>query len=280
MKADETAKLRDALADRLRREGADDLAIKLDRCGQDMNLVCVNCGTSKKTITHCKLKWCPACQRMIAAKRSNRLKNALLKFEFPLFVTLTMANSEDPESVRILRRAFGKLRNRRLWKDTVRGGVAAIEITNIGNGWHPHLHAFVDCQWLAIKTPQPPRNLKRADKEIYYEYAKKELSMTWAGILGQDEAIVLATRAQGAKTVKEVLKYSVKGSDLIDSPDPIAPMIRMLEMTRLITTFGSLYGMGKQLDEEEEKHECQCEKCKEVKSLVPEYVLTYIMRHG
>lgn len=206
------------------------------------------------------------------------MKSALLRFEFPLFVTLTMANSDNPDSVRILRRAFGKLRNRRLWKDKVLGGVAAIEVTNKGNGWHPHLHALVDCRWLAIKTPEPPRNIPKEDKKIYYEYAAKELSMTWASILGQDTAIVLATRARGAATIKEVLKYSVKGSELLDSPDRISEMIRMLEMTRLITTFGSIYGMSKELEEDPEKTGCACEKCQAIGSFLPESVVQYLIR--
>jgi len=278
MKISEAHLLRIDLENRLRSEGADDLADKIKFCGEEMGMTCTNCGDNKRILTSCKKKWCPACQRAIAAKRAARMRGAVKAMEYPLFVTLTMSNSDDPDSVRHLRRSFGKLRNRRLWKETVKGGVAAIEVTNKGKGWHPHLHALVDCRWLAIKTPEPRKNMKKTDKIQYYQSARRELSDTWAHILGQSEAIVLAKRANGVEVVKEILKYSVKGSELLDSVDNIAPMLRVLEMTRLITTFGSLYGRTKELDEIENKESCPCGKCGESGHMLPDSVVSYLIR--
>ena len=278
MKRDEAHAMREDLMIRLKYEGAEDLAEKLAHCGQKVGLTCTHCGIRKTVLSRCKRKWCPACQRSIAAKRAQRMRGAVRAMEYPLFVTLTMTNSDDPESVRHLRRSFGKLRNRKLWKDTVQGGCAAVEVTNKGNGWHPHLHALVDCRWLAIQTPEPPRNIPNERKRLYYESARRELSDTWAHTLGQPSAIVLAKRAHGVEVVKEVLKYSIKGSELLDSPDEIAPMLRVLENTRLITTFGTLYGRTKELDNSEESAGCPCGECGAVGSMLPDEIISYITR--
>lgn len=206
------------------------------------------------------------------------MRGALKSFQWPLFVTLTMENSESPESVRELRRAFGRFRNRRLWKESVKGGVAAIEVTNKGNGWHPHLHALVDCEWLSVHCPPPHPRESEADKKRKFEYARRELSATWADVLGQETAVVLATRAHGEQTVKEVLKYSIKGSELIEVKGEIAPMLRILEMTRLITTFGSLYGKTKELDALDDSKPPACEECKSTGTMLPEQVIQYLIR--
>lgn len=270
--------MRRCLMHRLEREGAYDLVAKLDTCGQDMWMTCTGCGGQHKTLTSCKRKWCPACQRAIATKRADRMRSGVKRLKWPLFVTLTMANSYNAESVRTLRRSFGKLRNRKLWKDSVLGGVAAVEVTNKGQGWHPHLHALVDCEWLAIHTPAPQKGDDHQTVERKCEYAQRELSATWADILGQQLAVVWVTRAHGLGVVKEVLKYSVKGSDLLASPDQIAPMLRVLEMTRLVTTFGHLYGTAKELDAENKTEGCACEECGQRGSLLPNSVISYLVR--
>jgi hypothetical protein len=278
MKRSEANGLREELIIRLKWEGADDLAEKLQKCGQPLWMTCTHCGDNHKTETSCKRKWCPACQRQIATKRANRMRNAIKAMEWPLFVTLTMANSDDPESVRHLRRSFGKLRNRKLWKSKVAGGVAAIEVTNIGNGWHPHLHALIDCRWLAIHTPEPNKHWSNEKKRPYWLSANRELSDTWAHILGQPMANIKTKRATKGDVIKEILKYSVKGSDLLDSPDNIAPMIRVLDMTRLITTFGSLYGRTKELDERIHNEGCPCGKCGVKGAMLPADVVGYLIR--
>ncbi len=278
MNRKEAHALRESLMIRLNYEVAPALAEQLAHCGQPVGLTCTHCGTHKTALSRCKRKWCPACQRSIAAKRAARMRGAIGAMEWPLFVTLTMTNSSDPESVRHLRRSFGKLRNRKLWKDTVAGGCAAVEVTNKGKGWHPHLHALVDCRWLAIRTPEPPRNIPKEQKRLYYESARRELSDTWAHVLGQPSAVVLAKRAHGTEVVKEILKYSIKGSELIDSPDPIAPMLRILEMTRLVTTFGTLCGRTKELDAADESSGCPCGKCGEQGTMLPDEIISYITR--
>jgi hypothetical protein len=181
------------------------------------------------------------------------------------------------DAVKTLRRAFGKLRNRKLWKAHVKGGVASIEVTNIGNGWHPHLHAVLDCEWLAWKTPMPKRTDSRERKKALCKKAAAELERVWAKILKQPTASVKVKRTSDATVTKEVLKYSVKGSDLLTSPDPIAPLLRCLEATRLVTTFGTLFGKNLVQDEAPERAPIIC-GCGASKQWMPEDTVDRIIR--
>jgi|HubBroStandDraft_1064217.scaffolds.fasta_scaffold12753_2 hypothetical protein len=166
------------------------------------------------------------------------------RFKWPLFVTLTMKNVDDLSSggVRQLRRAFGKLRHRKLWSKSVRGGVATVEVTNIGNGWHPHLHTVIDCHWLAWKTKPPLPKDPIALKKEKYTNAAIELEAAWSKCLGQATSSVKVKRADRFTITKEVVKYTVKAEDLVESEGRIGDLIRALDSCRLMTTFGTAHG--------------------------------------
>jgi len=269
---------RKALLDRLEEEGADDLTRTFAKCGEKFMLVCTSCGGTHEAEKRCSKKWCPVCTRKIATKRSLKFQKSVERMQWPLFVTLTMKNVADlkHDAVKQLRRAFGKLRNRKLWKAHVLGGVASIEVTNIGNGWHPHLHAVLDCEWLAWKTPKPKATDSRDRKKALCKKAAAELERVWASILKQPTASVKVKRTSDATVTKEVLKYSVKGSDLLTSPDPIAPLLRCLEATRLVTTFGTLFGKNLVQDEETERPCIMC-PCGASKQWMPEDTVNRIV---
>src|SRR5688572_13593911 len=228
--------LRARLLARLEEEEADDLTHNFRKCGEAFSLTCTSCGEQHEAEKRCSKKWCPVCVRKIATKRSLKFKADVAAMRWPLFVTLTMKNVDDLsfDAVRKLRRAFGKLRQRKIWKKRVTGGAASIEVTNIGNGWHPHLHAIIDCEWLAWRTKPPKPTDGRTTKIRIYKAAAAELGTVWAKCLGQPIASVKVKRTNDVDVVQEVLKYSVKGSDLVESPDAIAPIIRCLEATRLV----------------------------------------------
>lgn len=191
--------------------------------------------------------------------------------KWPLFVTLTVPNTTDPECIRSLREAWGKMRRRKLMKDRVQGGVSTIEVTNKGNGWHPHLHILCDCEWLAIHTPPPTR---KDSPEVFREKchaAASELSWIWADVVKNEHGIVKAIRKPPGEVLKYAMKYAVKGSDLIDSPDPIAPLLRVMSKSRMISAFGNLHG-NIPPEEEEERPACVCGACGEEKAWVPEAI--------
>lgn len=235
---------RELIRQRLRDEGEHELLVDLAVCGQEMELVCLNCQSVKKVEKQCKRRWCPSCARQLAARRSAELQYIVARFRWPLFVTLTMGHGSSANSgeIRKLRRAFGKLRHRVCWSRTVKGGIASVEINNEAGGWHPHLHVVCDCRWLALKIKEPRRDMSIAEKKEVYIKTSAELGELWASILGQPSASVRIKRADRLTIAKEVVKYTLKGSDLITSAEPIGSIIRAIAHTRLMTTFGRAHG--------------------------------------
>jgi hypothetical protein len=155
--------------------------------------------------------------------------------------------------------------------------VATYEITNKGNGWHPHLHAIFDCRWLSLHVPEPLRTDPSQVVASKCRLAQEELSALWAKQISQKKSIVHVKRIFDPKNIaREVLKYAMKGSDLVNSPDPIAPLLRSIKGTRMLAGWGSMWPMP-ELDEEEPA-KIACDKCHAEGSYLPESVIQYITR--
>jgi len=264
---------RQKLIARLRDEGAEDLAEPIEACGLPVMLTCTCCGQNKETHTHCQKRWCPVCAPMLSAKRFTRWAHAIGKLQWPLFITLTIPNSEDPECLRHLKDAWAKFRRRKIIASRVSGGVATFEVTNKGEGWHPHIHAVVDCEWLSVHVPPPLRWETKAVKKQKGEHAQKELSTAWAEQIGNPIGVVYVRRVYGTGVVQEILKYAVKSSDLIESPDPIAPMLRVLRQTRTLSGFGTLHPLPS--PDEEEPMIVACDSCGAEKSFMPDELVKF-----
>lgn len=271
-RAEERVAQRKALVDRLRAEDADDLADILDECGQRMDLTCTCCGATHTVRRACRKRWCPCCARIISAKRVARYSAAVAALRWPLFVTLTRPTVKviTLEVVKDMRRALRKMRAQKWWSAAVSGGVASVEIDNNGNGWQPHMHCVVDAKWLAVKTPRPRPMATRAEWAAKGKQAATEIGAAWAKCLGLRRAGVNIKRAYGTGADAdpsgnsppisvEVLKYACKPAALLSSPDPIAPLLRVMGAARLVSSWGSCYRLGI-LDEEpgREPVMCQC----------------------
>ena len=103
------------------------------------------------------------------------------------------------------------------------------------------------------------------------------VSALWGQQIGQEWASVDVSRVKSGKTIAmEVIKYALKGSELVDCPDPIAPLLRAIKGTRLLAGWGSMHPMP-QLDEEEGPV-LECETCKETKSYLPAEIVTFMSR--
>lgn len=256
--------MRGKILERLAEEGEDELHAALAKCGEEFLLHCSACGHQHVAEKRCSQKWCPVCVRKIATQRSLKYERAAAECKWPLFLTLTRANISDlsAQDIRDLRRCFGKFRRQKFWAANVVGGVACIEITNTGKGWHPHLHCLLDCEWLAIETPKPRAYHSRAHKKKLFQRAAAELERNWSKCLGQLMSSVKVKRTSGSDIVQEVCKYAVKGSDLVESPDPIGPAIHAMRSTRLVTSFGSFYGK-RLVTAAEKKPAMPCPHCKQ-----------------
>lgn len=271
-------KLRERILKRLDDEEAEDLVEKLSRCGQPLRLHCTSCGRIHESETRCSLKWCPVCARKRAARLSGKYRKASALMTWPMHITLTRANTAtiSKEQIDELKKAFTKLRERAIWRDNVVGGIKALEMTNTGKGWHPHLHILADCKWLSKQVPEPQGWHSRARKKELFQQASEELQREWSNCIGQLASSIKVRRCDGATAVTEVLKYTMKGGDLADSPDEIAPAIRAISMGRVVSAFGSLYNMRAEL-KEEEKPSMPCPCCGAAKAWMPEDQVKAIM---
>jgi len=68
-----------------------------------------------------------------------------------------------------------------------------METTNEGRGWHVHFHVLVESSWTDVR----------------------ELARQWSELIGQTFAQVKLQQVRGQDYLREVCKYSVKGSDLM-----------------------------------------------------------------
>lgn len=152
----------------------------------------------------------------------------------PWLVTFTVANGIDlDERQRHLAGCYRRLCNRRRlwlagtkrakWTETAKahGAVWSYEVTNIGNGWHPHLHAV----WLCEQEPD-----------------RWALVDEWKAITG--DSCVVHTKPFEEDLVKgfcEVFKYAMKFSELSLADNLHA--YDVLRRRRLLGSFGCFRGI-------------------------------------
>lgn len=277
-------KNRDILKARLLAEGAPDLAAKLEICGQQLRLVCTCCGSKKNAEAHCRRRWCPACAYIVQRDRVGKFAAATTTMQWPLAIMLSIPSTTDPEAIRDLRKSWSKMRRRKLIESKISGGISTVEVTEGDHGWHPHLHILADCRWLAVHVPEPNRRDTKAIREQKCEMAQRELSAIWGSVIGLNDgpgpdrsAYVWVNRKKPGEALAYAMKYALKGSTLAASTLPIAPLIRVLSKSRMISAFGDLHGRVEE-DDEEEKPGVQCPDCGNEKSFMPAEVVDMQIR--
>lgn len=241
--------MRGKLATRLREEGRLDLASRLSKCGNRLTLRCAACTDAIETFTRCDLKWCPSCQHALAARTADRYCRIMAKIKWPLRVTLTCKNFgyEETDAVRKLRRAWGKMRRLRWFRRHVPGGVVGFEVTDQGKGFHVHAHGLFDCRWFAVTTNPPGIG---ADKETWKKKARaaaSEVAEQWSLCARRPASMQVRrvwTRDEGdiRPALMETLKYSTKGSDLVEGALSASAIIDQIDRCRMITSFGTCFG--------------------------------------
>jgi len=191
-------------------------------------------------ITTCKKHMlCPVCARIRAAKqvqkyleRFNVLKSfSKIKIKLAL-LTLTVKNGEDlQERFEHLKKSWQNYqKKRRQFKNTnrgfnqlckVEGAVFSYEITNKGQGWHPHLHAVVILS-------------DRIDQDL--------LSQEWLGITGDSFICdIRMIKGDPSEGFLEVFKYALKFSEL--SLQHNLEAYFTLKGKRLQGSFGEFHGV-------------------------------------
>lgn len=268
---------REKLKARLELEEADDLLRRIGKCGEEIRLMCTSCGKRHNCQKRCDLKWCPHCAHAIAARTVERYSALCSEADWPLFVTLTTKNYTEP-SVRPLRRAWGKMRRLRWFRRAAKGGVVAFELTNKGKGWHWHIHALFDCRWLSVSVPEPGRHISKDAWRVRATAACKEVSEQWSLCTGRPSSVKVRRvwKRDGGDVTEacmEVLKYSVTSETLMRSPDPIAPALRLMDGTRLVTSFGTFHGKSPKRKKQSARP-CECGG----RDYMPEFLLDVMIR--
>ena len=184
----------------------------------------------------CRSRLCPVCGPIRANSIKERLTECVRTMDGPKFLTLTLQSSEDPlrQQIQKLTRCFGELRRNKLWKQSYKGGVYAIEVTlNQKTGrWHPHLHAIVDGTWCPHAW----------------------LSGTWERITAGSKIVDIRACHSIRDAVKYLCNYVSKSQDASHVPTPrIGEWADGMHGLRLASTFGALHGT--KLEPEPEKHD-------------------------
>lgn len=203
-------------------------------CGCDAHVMSRWLGSEHKVqefrikSTKCHDRFCVPC----AGARSGRIRDSLLRHMYQRenmsLVTLTLKASEAPlrEVLDRITRAFRSLRNKPLWKKSVKGGAAIIEV-KLGEGsgqWHAHFHVLAEATYLD----------------------QRKLSSVWAAITGDSHIVDI--RRVGAKSgaIQYITKYVCKAADasIVGSPKHLEEAIVAFHGRRLVTTFASWRGIA------------------------------------
>ena len=214
---------KESIVAKLRTIGCTDLAEPLTNCHTEQSFAqCSDCKRVRTFWNRCENFWCPTCQPVLAHERYQSVEWWTKEISQPKHVILTVRNSATLTFayVKLFKSWLTKLRRSKLAHNW-RGGLWSIEVTNEGKGWHLHAHLLVDVAWID----------------------PSELALKWGKLAGQDYAIVKVKDARNTNYLREVTKYTVKGSQLAAwSPQDIATFVYAFSGQRTFGVFGSLYG--------------------------------------
>jgi hypothetical protein len=194
----------------------------------------------------CSLKWCPRCQWWITERRKAVLEVWAKRIKQPKHLVLTQRNLAilTRGKFRQHTKNLAKMRRSKAFK-SVLGGAVSVEVTNEGNGWHVHSHWLLDVRWLDMAS----------------------VSKTWAGLVGQEFAIVKIKDVRDRDYLQEVSKYVCEGSELARWPaEKILEFVTAIRGRRFFFPFGSLFHEGRKIRAEllqakppRKPCECGCE---------------------
>lgn len=168
----------------------------------------------------CKHRLCPHCGK-VRAMRLYDVHKKLAERPNLKHLVLTIKNVDNiGGQTKLIRKYFERLRHRSVFKKAWRGGIYAIEYTyNRDTGWHVHIHALVDGDFI----PQ--------------DY----ISKIWNQVNGNRGMVVWIERARQSR---EVLKYMLKPSeDLLNDDDQLNEFILETTASRLVSGWGKWHGV-------------------------------------
>lgn len=193
---------------------------------------CAYCGSTLKVWVSCGDRLCPHCRRQVARKAWLRYRDLVRGLNRPKLLTLTLKNrpSLSKSDIDRLRNCFTKLRRRKLFRSVCNGGIYSIEVTNIGNGWHLHMHCLIDAKFIPVSW----------------------IARTWKQITGDSWIIDLVPVRRNSWALNYVLSY-VNKPPKVDGYEHAYRTI--FAGVRLVHTWGSFY------NHQPERESPKCPNC-------------------
>jgi len=208
--------------------GGHNLAKQYERCRTDAWIV-QNEDTRELRIASrkCNQRWCPMCQKTKRWIITNSVSEWVQTKKYVKFVTVTLKSSFDSleDQVKRLYDSFKILRRKKLWKESVRGGVWFFQLTmnQTTKQWHPHIHILVDSDYIS----------------------KKKLALLWKEITHDSYIIDVRKVEDAEKAAEYVARYAtIPGEILKCSVAHGAAMVIGLKGLRMCGAFGSAKGLA------------------------------------
>lgn len=243
----EAAQWRAQILERLEEEGEHEMASRLRGCGQPMSLWCAECGHEHPCETKCSRKWCPSCAPKRGNERADRLRVLIGSMDWPMHLTFSVPNVAYGHAARSMMRdlmiSFRRLRRLKLWASNVEGGCYGMEVTDKGNGYHPHLHVVIDCQWLSLHTKAPHWRDSEETRKAKFRASMEELQAAWQFATGYDQHMSIFARRCDSNAASEILKYALKSEDAVKLQGKLGDVFRAMDAVRMCQAFGSIRGV-------------------------------------
>lgn len=181
----------------------------------------------------CRDRFCTPC----ATERARLVASCVKEFSHGRelrFITLTLRKSDRSlaEDVSRLYNGFAKLRRRRLWSKSQKGGIAFIEIKRRrgDDGWHVHLHAISEGR----------------------DVCQDKLSVAWHQITGDSFIVHVRWCDSDDRAAFYAAKYAGKGihGSCYHDADVLREAIVALKGRRLIAKWGTWRELDLETNEE------------------------------
>jgi len=257
---------RELVESRLWRAARFDEYHRLQRCGEKRQLCCTCCGTWLEIQQWCMRRYCPDCALRRSIELQRVYEPTVERMKWPLFLTLTLGGGENwelDEMISALRGGFRKMRRHKWFSDRVKGGVASVELAWAKRGWHAHLHALLECRWLAVTVAEPRPGMSKAAVKRAFKAAQKEIAAMWSDACGIDPSGIFVRRPT-AGTTREVLKYSVKPASWKEEDMPVHDLLDAMKGMKMVAPWGTVRKLRRlvvaDLEAVEPKAQCKCKE--------------------
>lgn len=236
-------------------------------CGQkfdakklsDPALRCEQCGHLEPIVQHCNTRICPECSIRIANRHKAVYAPILLKYFSPKnalvlggkketrnislneimrdrlslrFMTLTVKNVPEltKDVVDNMKKVFRRFRRQKKVRKYVYAGLSVLEVTEKGNGWHPHFHVIYFGKYFPNKEEHG-----RLLTECWQKACRG---------LFETEITDVRPVKNLKKAFNELIKYCGKGSSIMD-PIKEVDFLQVMKGRRLLSTWGFKEKIGR-----------------------------------